>query len=124
MLLGRYSCPLCCRNRHALHKCHALKTVYNISLKDHSSNTTNNGSSTSTPPVNQQPPVAANRVLASFTVISDEPESYDGFESVSVPPPISDDEDATTADTVDVVTDLMKVSKINESSTSCSPSFN
>ncbi len=123
MLLERFSCPLCCRNRRALHDCFALKTTYNISLKHKPSNNADNGSTSSNPSVHQPPPVAAHRVSASDTFLPDEPERYDGFESVSVPPPTSDDEDATTANTEDVVTNSMTVSKINDSSTSYSPSL-
>ena len=123
MLLERYSCPLCRRNTHAMHDCFALKTAYNISLKTQSSNSNDNGSAQSNPSVAHPPPVAANRVSASVTVLPDEPERYDGFESVSVPPPSSDDEHNTDATTVSAVTASMNVSKLNESSTSYSPSL-
>ncbi len=116
MLLERYSCPLCRRNNNAMHTCHALKTAYNISLKSQSSSdNAANSTHTSTTPTPQ--PIAANRATTSVEVIPDEAARYDGFESVAVPPPDSDNETPDVQDSTTAVGSA-RVSKINESSNS------
>ncbi len=121
-LVERYSCPLCCCNTHPLHNCYTLKAAYNISLKSQQTSTNNSSGNSATSVTPSQPSTAnANRVTSDLPFnMDDTPQRYDGYECIQAPPPDSDSElsestpDADTA----TLTEAVRVSKINESTTS------
>ena len=123
MLLERYACPLCRKNNHAFHTCHAIKNTYDISLRrDGNSRDSNSGTanptrqgSTSSTGNSIHTPVTANRV-STVQVLPDVADRYDGFESVAIPPADSDSDDAT--DEITNVQESLNMSKLNDSSDS------
>ena len=121
MLLERYSCPLCRRNNHALHTCHALRAAYNITLKSQTSDNTT-APNTQSAPANSPQPIAANRATTSVEVITDDAARYDGFESVVVPPSDSDQDNTDVVNSSTTVGSA-RVSKINEPSNNYSNFF-
>ena len=115
-LLERYACPICRKNNHAFHTCHAVKTTYNISLICGNNNNSSRPSDTTTSSNNTSTtstPVAANRVSTSVQVVTDNAERYDGFESVAVPPPDSDTDESTDNNAVDALQNSVNMSKLN-----------
>ena len=121
MLLERYACPICRKNNHAFLTCHALRNTYNISLKAQSIAPTSDSSTSSVPPNTAPQPVMANRATTSVDVLPDVPERYEGYESIIVPPPDSDSEESKTySEHLQSLEDTIRVSKINEHSTTYS----
>ena len=121
-LLERYACPLCRKNTHPLHTCYLLKSTYSITLKSQatgSSNSRSNEHSSSQPP-------AANRAASELPIsIDDEPQRYDGYECIQAPPSDSASESSTQEQTTDtnVLSESLRMSKINDSATSYLKSF-
>ena len=125
MLLERYACPLCRKNNHAFHTCHALRTTYSISLKQQQTqDSTSDNVQSSNPPAPTPQPVMANRAATSVHVLSDEPERYEGYESIMAPPPESDSDETSASDNIHTLDHSLRVSKLNENSTNYLNSFN
>ena len=73
MSLERYTCPICRKNNHTFHTCHALHTTYNISLKQLTSNPTSDTTPSSTQPATTPQPVMVKRAITSVNALSDVP---------------------------------------------------
>ncbi len=115
-LLERYSCPICRKKIHALHNCNAMKIVYDIRLRNQSSQNTSNTTNTTPSTASQTShPIAANRASTSVS-LPDNAARYDGFESVARPPPDSDSDDSADDANLTAIKDSMRSSKINDTS--------